>query len=49
MRVTDYDIEDVLYAQYYSDGYTIHAAYQHNKFGTLIGYSCINLVVSHAK
>ncbi|MBJ7898320.1 MAG: L,D-transpeptidase family protein [Cyanobacteria bacterium RI_101] len=49
MKGSDYDIDDVPYAQYYSGGYAIHGAYWHKKFGTPVSHGCINLAVDHAQ
>ena len=49
MRGEDYDVPDVPYAMYYDQGYAIHGAYWHRKFGTPMSHGCINVSVDHAE
>lgn len=49
MRGFGYDIANVPYAMYYDQGYAIHGASWHNRFGTPISHGCINLPVDTAK
>ena len=38
-----FDLRDVPYVQYFTDGYALHAAYWHNSFGKPRSHGCINL------
>lgn len=38
-----YDLKDVPYVQYFHEGYALHGAYWHDKFGDLRSHGCINL------
>ena len=38
-----YDLRDVPYVQYFTEGYALHAAYWHDSFGTPRSHGCINL------
>lgn len=49
MRGQGYDIPDVPYAMYFYEGYAIHGAYWHNRFGTPVSHGCINLPVKQAR
>jgi lipoprotein-anchoring transpeptidase ErfK/SrfK len=49
MRGADYDIPDVPYAMYFYQGYAIHGAYWHNKFGIPVSHGCVNLRVEDAR
>jgi lipoprotein-anchoring transpeptidase ErfK/SrfK len=49
MRGRGYDIPDVPYAMYFHQGYAIHGAYWHNRFGTPVSHGCINLPVKLAR
>ncbi|MBD2627362.1 L,D-transpeptidase [Trichormus variabilis] len=49
MRGRGYDIPDVPYAMYFHQGYAIHGAYWHNRFGTPVSHGCVNLPVSQAR
>ncbi|MBW4561975.1 MAG: L,D-transpeptidase [Mojavia pulchra JT2-VF2] len=49
MRGRTYDIPDVPYAMYFYEGYAIHGAYWHNKFGTPVSHGCVNLPVKKAR
>lgn len=49
MRGRGYDISDVPYAMYFYNGYAIHGAYWHNKFGTPVSHGCVNLRVKQAR
>lgn len=39
----EYDLRDVPYVQYFSDGYALHASYWHDAFGTPRSHGCVNL------
>jgi lipoprotein-anchoring transpeptidase ErfK/SrfK len=43
-----YDLRDVPYVQYFTDGYALHGAYWHDGFGTPRSHGCINLSPSDA-
>lgn len=49
MRGRGYDISDVPYAMYFHQGYAIHGAYWHNRFGTPVSHGCVNLPVKLAQ
>lgn len=49
MRGRGYDIPDVPYAMYFYQGYAIHGAYWHNRFGTPVSHGCVNLPVKQAR
>ncbi|WP_427159846.1 L,D-transpeptidase [Aliinostoc sp. HNIBRCY26] len=49
MRGQGYDIPDVPYAMYFYQGYAIHGAYWHNRFGTPVSHGCVNLPVKQAR
>ncbi|OCQ89890.1 hypothetical protein BCD64_18280 [Nostoc sp. MBR 210] len=49
MRGRGYDIPDVPYAMYFYEGYAIHGAYWHNRFGTPVSHGCVNLSVKQAR
>jgi lipoprotein-anchoring transpeptidase ErfK/SrfK len=49
MRGRGYDIANVPYTMYYQNGYAIHGAYWHNKFGTPVSHGCVNLALNQAK
>ncbi len=38
-----YSIEDVPWTQYYQDGYALHTAFWHDRFGRVRSHGCINL------
>jgi hypothetical protein len=39
----EFDLRDVPYVQYFTQGYALHAAYWHDAFGTPRSHGCINL------
>jgi hypothetical protein len=39
----EFDLRDVPYVQYFTEGYALHAAYWHNTFGLPRSHGCINL------
>jgi len=39
----EFDLRDVPFVQYFTEGYAIHAAYWHDDFGTPRSHGCINL------
>lgn len=45
----EFDLSDVPYVQYFSEGYALHAAYWHDAFGTPKSHGCINLSPSDAR
>jgi len=49
MRGSGYDISDVPYTMYFYNGYAIHGAYWHNRFGTPVSHGCVNLPVKQAR
>jgi lipoprotein-anchoring transpeptidase ErfK/SrfK len=44
-----YSIEDVPWTQYFSEGYALHAAFWHDKFGRVRSHGCVNLSPSDAR
>ncbi len=38
-----FDLRDVPYVQYFTDGYAIHGAYWHDEFGTPHSHGCVNV------
>jgi hypothetical protein len=44
-----YDLRDVPYVQYFTQGYALHAAYWHDGFGTPRSHGCVNLSPSDAR
>jgi lipoprotein-anchoring transpeptidase ErfK/SrfK len=40
---SSFELRDVPYVQYFHDGYAIHAAYWHDRFGLPRSHGCINL------
>jgi lipoprotein-anchoring transpeptidase ErfK/SrfK len=40
---TSFELRDVPYVQYFHEGYAIHAAYWHDRFGIPRSHGCINL------
>ncbi len=40
---------DVPWVQYFFEGYAIHGAYRHNRFGTPVGHGCINMRVDESQ
>ena len=49
MRGRGYNIPDVPYTMYFYEGYAIHGAYWHNRFGTPVSHGCVNLPVKQAR
>ena len=39
----EFDLRDVPFAQYFTEGYALHAAYWHDDFGTPRSHGCVNL------
>lgn len=39
----EFDLRDVPYVQYFTEGYALHAAYWHDAFGTPRSHGCVNL------
>jgi len=39
----EYDLRDVPYVQYFTEGYALHAAYWHDSFGQPKSHGCVNL------
>ncbi|MBL9023623.1 MAG: L,D-transpeptidase [Myxococcales bacterium] len=39
----EFDLRDVPFVQYFTDGYALHAAYWHDDFGTPRSHGCVNL------
>jgi len=44
-----YSIEDVPWTQYFDEGYALHAAFWHNRFGKVRSHGCINLTPPDAR
>jgi L,D-transpeptidase catalytic domain len=44
-----YSIEDVPWTQYFEEGYALHAAFWHNRFGRVRSHGCINLPPADAR
>jgi lipoprotein-anchoring transpeptidase ErfK/SrfK len=49
MRGRGYDVPNVPYTMYFYNGYAIHGAYWHNRFGTPVSHGCVNLPVRNAR
>ncbi len=45
----EFDLRDVPYVQYFSEGFAFHAAYWHDTFGTPHSHGCVNLSPSDAR
>jgi hypothetical protein len=45
----EYDLRDVQYVQYFTEGYALHAAYWHDAFGTAHSHGCVNLSPQDAR
>jgi hypothetical protein len=43
-----FDLRDVPFVQYFTEGYALHAAYWHDDFGTPRSHGCINLAPTDA-
>ncbi|MCC6649231.1 MAG: L,D-transpeptidase [Polyangiaceae bacterium] len=41
--VDDYELGDVPYVQYFEEGYALHAAFWHERFGNPHSHGCVNL------
>ncbi len=39
----EFDLRDVPFVQYFTDGYALHAAYWHDDFGVPRSHGCVNL------
>ena len=44
----EFELRDVPYVQYFEDGYALHGAYWHDRFGTPKSHGCINLSPANA-
>jgi lipoprotein-anchoring transpeptidase ErfK/SrfK len=44
-----YSIEDVPWTQYFEEGYALHGAFWHNRFGRVRSHGCINLSPADAR
>lgn len=44
-----YSIEDVPWTQYFKEGYALHAAFWHDRFGRVRSHGCINLSPADAR
>jgi hypothetical protein len=42
-RGDEFDLRDVPFVQYFTDGYALHGAYWHDDFGTPRSHGCVNL------
>jgi hypothetical protein len=45
----EFELRDVPYVQYFEDGYALHGAYWHDRFGTPKSHGCINLSPEDAR
>lgn len=45
----EFELRDVPYVQYFEEGYALHAAYWHDRFGTPKSHGCINLAPEDAR
>jgi hypothetical protein len=45
----EFDLRDVPYVQYFTEGYALHAAYWHDSFGRPRSHGCVNLSPIDAK
>jgi len=45
----EFELKDIPYVQYFSEGYALHAAYWHDDFGIPRSHGCINLSPADAK
>ena len=43
-----FELRDVPYVQYFHEGYALHAAYWHDRFGIPRSHGCINLSPDNA-
>jgi hypothetical protein len=44
----EFDLRDVPYVQYFTEGYALHGAYWHDEFGTPRSHGCVNLAPDDA-
>ncbi len=44
-----YSIEDIPWTQYFEEGYALHTAFWHNRFGRVRSHGCINLAPADAR
>jgi hypothetical protein len=44
----EFDLRDVPYVQYFTEGYALHGAYWHDDFGTMRSHGCVNLAPADA-
>ena len=47
-RGDEFDLRDVPYVQYFTEGYALHGAYWHDDFGRPRSHGCVNLAPSDA-
>src|SRR4029078_7502191 len=45
----EFELRDVPYVQYFEQGYALHGAYWHDRFGTPKSHGCINLTPEDAR
>jgi hypothetical protein len=45
----EFELRDVPYVQYFEDGYALHGAYWHDRFGTPKSHGCVNLSPEDAR
>jgi lipoprotein-anchoring transpeptidase ErfK/SrfK len=45
----EFELRDVPYVQYFEEGYALHGAYWHDRFGTPKSHGCINLSPEDAR
>lgn len=45
----EFELRDVPYVQYFEEGYALHGAYWHDRFGTPKSHGCINLTPQDAR
>jgi hypothetical protein len=45
----EFELRDVPYVQYFEDGYALHGAYWHDKFGQPKSHGCVNLAPEDAR
>lgn len=45
----EFELRDVPYVQYFNEGYALHGAYWHDRFGTPKSHGCINLTPEDAR
>jgi hypothetical protein len=45
----EFELRDVPYVQYFNEGYALHGAYWHDRFGTPKSHGCINLSPEDAR